>query len=121
MRAIAIVLHVALLAPLPPNLPKGPPDLTGPCIHGNIEQVGNRIRVSGSGPWLATGIRRDDGSIRLMWLNLDDGKTAIGVYFRRPGGRIDGCWGWAADVTDDECGGLFGPTIDEVIRWGEGE
>lgn len=116
MRTLAVVMHLCILLPIPPGLPKAHPDINGPCAYGVIEQRANRVTIRGHDTWTATGERREDGSIRLQWLNLHDGRTATGVYFRRLGGQIDGVWGWSADVTDDECGGLFGPTQSEVIK-----
>lgn len=79
--------------------------LAGKCKFGTVHVEKNVIRITGHETWAATGTIRGV-YVHLVWVNQSDLRVAQGAY-RIEGRTLQGCWGWAEDVTidgDDICG-----------------
>jgi hypothetical protein len=96
------------------------PDLAGETNWGLLRQNGSQLDISGCPSWSASGQINKDGTVSLLWHQLDDrqptGRTAPSHYTIFPD-RLEGRWAYSEDVTVNKDGTLEGPTLSDTIRW----
>lgn len=80
------------------------PNIAGPCIWGEIEQVGNKVAIRRHEFWrVDDGHIRADGKLFVMWIHLtDETQSGPGLYDIGDDGSIVGKWASDADAKHDQ-------------------
>lgn len=108
------MLFLALILTLPP-----PADLNGQCAWGPVQHQAGRVTIDGT-VWRASGSIQADGSLQLIWEELNSGRTAIGSYAVDDADLV-GKWGWLDECKLRADGSIEGTTQPETIRITKGE
>ena len=121
-----VCIFIALFSPffafaVPPD--RGPkpeqviPNIAGPSAWGWVSQPEKgKIKIEGHPRWSAVGEFQRDGTILLLWTQLDDGKIAPGIYRIEKDGAIRGRWNYGTEVERLPNGEWKGLEFHDLLR-----
>ena len=94
------------------------PNISGPSVWGDIEQVGRKISIHKHTQWFVSdGEILPDGRLFVWWIQRSDGRTGPGIYTINPNGSISGRWAMRSEeVYQDEKGEWVGLSQSDVLR-----